>query len=109
VKKKPLTESQHVIVVLETDTGSVLSADYLADKATKPPVDIVESIVSTLYTNFSAGCCVDEHTADQLIVYMALAQGKSCIHCPRQSECHSLHLLTAIDLAAKLTGATFEV
>jgi hypothetical protein len=44
-----------------------------------------------------------------LIVYMALAQGKSCIHCPRQSECHSLHLLTAIDIAAKFTGATFEV
>ena len=48
---------------------------------------------------------MDEHLADQLIIYMALAAGCSSV----LTGPISLHTHTAIHFAAALTGAQFEV
>ena len=56
-----------------------------------------------------SGACVDESTADQLIVYMALSCSPSCILCEPTDEESSLHLQTAILIASELTGARLTV
>lgn len=43
-----------------------------------------------------AGACVDEHTFDQLVVYMAMAKGRSRVLGPPKSHLTSLHLETAV-------------
>ena len=55
----------------------------------------------------ASGACACEHTCDQLIVYMALAHGRSRLAAP--GAVTSQHIETAIHFAAKMTGATFRV
>lgn len=52
------------------------------------------------------GPCVDSHTQDQLIVFMALAEGRSRIRC---SYPLTMHTISAIDICSRLTGATFTI
>jgi RNA 3'-terminal phosphate cyclase (ATP) len=60
-----------------------------------------ESLVEELKT----GAAVDEHLADQLIIYMALADGCSNITCSKISG----HTLTGIGLVELMTGKKFNV
>jgi RNA 3'-terminal phosphate cyclase len=53
--------------------------------------------------------CVDEHTADQLVVFMALAKGTSRLLVPPREMLTSLHLETVATFAAQLTGARITV
>lgn len=48
---------------------------------------------------------VDEYMQDQLVIFMALAKGKSRIRCHRLSE----HAETAIYICEKLTNAKFRI
>ena len=57
----------------------------------------------------SSGASVDEHTADQLVVYMALAHGTSRMRAPPAASLTSLHLPTALHFAALMSGARFRV
>lgn len=57
----------------------------------------------------ASGACVDEHTADQLIVFMALAKGTSRLLAPPRGMLTSLHLETVATFAAQLTGAKITV
>lgn len=61
--------------------------------------------VESLRASLVSGSCVDEHMQDQLIIYMALAEGRSCI---RTQEL-TLHTQTAIFIAEDLTDARFYV
>ena len=45
-----------------------------------------------------SGTCVDEHSMDQVIIYMALAQGRSCVKGPGKEARTSLHVDTAIHM-----------
>ena len=58
---------------------------------------------------WACGGVVDEYTADQLILFMALATGRSRILCPGESGISSLHLETAIHFTQLLTGVVFTV
>lgn len=57
----------------------------------------------------NAGACIDEHTADQILLYMALAAGTSQILVGPQTAISSLHMETVISVATALTGARFYV
>lgn len=63
--------------------------------------------MNNLYESWSSGGCVDEHTLDQLIIFMALAKGKSRLLCPKKSSITSQHVKTAIHFAELLSGAKF--
>lgn len=47
----------------------------------------------------AAGACVDEHTLDQLVIYMALAQNHSVVKGPARAMISSLHVQTAVEMS----------
>lgn len=51
------------------------------------------------------GACTDEWLQDQLVIFMALAQGKSAVLTGEPT----LHTRTAIAVAEKLTTAKFNI
>ena len=53
--------------------------------------------------------CVDEHTADQLLIYMALASGESQITCAPRRENSSLHIETVMRVVSDLGCAQFKM
>ena len=67
--------------------------------------DASNKVVQEFLYNLNSGGCVDEWLQDQLILFMALAKGTSRI----KVGCLTLHTQTAIDIAVRMTGATFEV
>ena len=53
--------------------------------------------------------CVDEHTADQLLIYMALNPGISKILCAPRCDLSSLHIETVIKMSTDLSQAQFLI
>ena len=58
--------------------------------------EVADLSVNRLFENWNSGGCVDEYTMDQLIIFMALAKGKSSVLCAGETSMASLHLETAI-------------
>jgi len=121
-RTRPKREVVHVLLVLETSTGCRLGADLLiedlrrfnsaagggkegGEKAEQRRV--CRTLANTLHKYHTAGACVDEHTQDQLLIYLALAKGRSCVHGPPQSMITSEHLATAIHVTQQLLGVVF--
>ena len=103
-----------VQLVATTSTGGVIASDCLAETAkhrgSVEPYSVVDTAMVKLEEAWHVGGgAVDEHTMDQLILYMALATGESRVLCNAPTSITSLHLETAIQLCARLTGATFRV
>ncbi|XP_061191239.1 RNA 3'-terminal phosphate cyclase-like [Saccostrea echinata] len=93
-----------IIVVAETSTGCLLAGSALGKKG-KPAERVGQEAGDMLINNLFNGGCVDEFLQDQLIVLMAVAEGKSEILCGPLS----LHTETAIHVASLMTKAKFEV
>ena len=66
---------------------------------------LAKELTSSLIQELKENGCVDSHIQDQLIIYMALANGDSKI----RTGPLTLHTKTAIHFNEKLTGATFDV
>lgn len=100
-------------LVLTTTTGAIMGADALVENAKSrmviDPEDVAQMAMKRLCEAWNAGGCVDEHTMDQLVLYMALAHGRSEIICNAPTSISSLHLDTAIHFITMLTGARFEL
>jgi hypothetical protein len=104
-KKAPTTFS--IQLAATTSSGCVLSANASGQKVGGER-ELVLCAMRELETLIASGSCVDEHTQDQLIVFMALARGSTSTLCcltPKMSQ----HADTAMHFASLLTGATFEV
>ncbi|TFK25025.1 RTC domain-containing 1 [Coprinopsis marcescibilis] len=69
--------------------------------------DVGEEAAIQLVKGLENGGCVDEWLQDQIIIFMALAEGTSEVRCGRGEL--ELHTRTAIWLAEKLSGAKFAV
>ena len=98
-----LDAASGILVVAETSTGCIFGGSALGsrkEKATITGKNAAKEIIAAL-----AGGCVDGWLQDQLIIYMALADGVSEII----TGCLTLHTRTAIDISEQMTGATFEV
>ncbi|KAF1321101.1 Rna 3'-phosphate cyclase, partial [Globisporangium splendens] len=91
-----------VLVVVETSTGGILSVD-LSGKDT--PDYMALEIGKKVGQLMADGVCVDEHLADNAIVYMALANGTSRLRVPAKAARKSQHLETALDIVAQIAGA----
>ncbi|MHC1601407.1 MAG: RNA 3'-terminal phosphate cyclase [Candidatus Nezhaarchaeales archaeon] len=83
-----------IVLWAETTKGLVLGADSLGEIG-KPAEKVGEEAARKLLDEINGGATVDRHAADQLIVYMTLADGESII---KTSEL-TMHTLTCIELS----------
>ncbi|CAH0590005.1 unnamed protein product [Chrysodeixis includens] len=93
-----------IIMVCETESGCVLGADGLGRRGAAGRA-VGRAAGGALRHDLAAGGCLDTHLQDQLLVYMALAEGKSVV---RVGEI-TLHTKTAIYIAEKVAQVKFEV
>ena len=103
-EKQAVGSALGILTAAETTTGCLLAGSALGTpkkKAKQVGVEAAEELLSTLHD----GGCVDEWMQDQLILFMALADGVSEIHTGSLTQ----HTQTAIWVAEKLSGAHFEV
>ncbi|KAK1945902.1 3'-5' ssDNA/RNA exonuclease TatD [Phytophthora citrophthora] len=97
------------LVVLETETGGIISVDRTVDVNESTASILADQITSKLSEYVQSGMCVDEHLADNAVVFMALAQGTSRLRVPCKAQRTSIHLETALEIATQLTGATYRL
>lgn len=96
-----------VQLALTSSTGATLGADALEERRVDDPEGLAERVVATLATRFAAaGGGVDDQTADQLALFLALASGESRLHFPAPT---CLHLETVVSLAGRFTGERYDV
>ncbi|MEW6592689.1 MAG: RNA 3'-terminal phosphate cyclase [Candidatus Hadarchaeota archaeon] len=88
----------------ETENGAVLGASSLG-KLGKPAEQVGKEAAENLAKEIKTGAAVDRHLTDQLIPYLALAEGVSEI---TSSEL-TMHTLTNISLVEQILGVKFEV
>lgn len=72
------------------------------------PQELSSRVVQHLHHLWASGACVDEHTMDQLVIYMVLAKGRSRIVGPPPPLFTSIHLETGVHISTLFTGVGFE-
>lgn len=103
-EEQSIGSASGILVTATTDAGCKFGGSALGSPKTKPSqtgLVAANEIIAAL----NSGGCVDEYLQDQLICYMALAEGVS----EMTIGSLELHTNTAIWLAEKCTGAAFEV
>eukprot|EP01089_Gocevia_fonbrunei_P001058 TRINITY_DN11012_c0_g1_i1.p1 TRINITY_DN11012_c0_g1~~TRINITY_DN11012_c0_g1_i1.p1 ORF type:complete len:445 (+),score=103.78 TRINITY_DN11012_c0_g1_i1:54-1388(+) len=93
-----------IIVVAYSSTGCIYAGSSLGERG-KQAENVAEEATTALITDLKYNGCVDEYLQDQLIIYMALADGVSKI----KTGPLSLHTSTAIHFTKLMTGAEFVV
>jgi RNA 3'-terminal phosphate cyclase (ATP) len=93
-----------ILVVARTSTGCLLAGSALGrpDRSARATG---QDAAQELRDAVRAGGCVDDWMQDQLVLYMALAEGVSTVLVGSLT----LHTRTAIWVAEQLSGAKFEV
>jgi RNA 3'-terminal phosphate cyclase (ATP) len=91
-------------VFIETDTGALLGADR-AGAPGRPSEAIADMVVQQLLEDLRRGATVDRYLADQLLPYVALAQGTSSYHIPFITD----HVTSSQWLVHHLTSATVRL
>jgi RNA 3'-terminal phosphate cyclase (ATP) len=105
-----VTEQQYVgsgsgiLVVAKTTTGCILAGSALGSPKTKAKETGAEAALELIST-LNDGGCVDDWLQDQLIIFMALAEGTSEILTGSLTQ----HTQTAIWVAQEMCGAEFRV
>ncbi|KAG8900220.1 hypothetical protein FRC00_013877 [Tulasnella sp. 408] len=93
-----------IILWAETDRGCILSGSAIGERGVKAD-ETGRAAANELIENLAHGGCVDEYLQDQIIIFMALAEGESQVVCGPLS----LHTRTAIWLAELMTDAKFTI
>lgn len=93
-----------IIILAETTTNCLLASSELGQRGIQSE-KIALDTVNRLTKEIDSKNCVDEYMQDQLIIFMALANGVSRI----RSGPLTLHTQTAIHFTQLLTGAKFNV
>jgi RNA 3'-terminal phosphate cyclase (ATP) len=88
----------------ETEAGRALGASALGERG-KPAERVGEEAGKALLRELHAKAAVDSHLADQLVVWLALAEGASEFTTSRATD----HLANAIAVAEAVAGARFSV
>ena len=105
----------YLLIVAETSNGYRLGRDWLYDSKPKlgntVPDEAIEKLVSTVIADLELqlahGGCMDEFMQDQLVVFQALAEGKSVVDGGRDREA-SLHTQTCRWVVEKILGLSFD-
>jgi RNA 3'-terminal phosphate cyclase (ATP) len=107
----------YLLFVATTTTGNKLGRDWLYDKAVRLDStarivpDMVRKVSGALITELEHGGCVDEFLWDQLVVFQALAEGRSSVYggMSRSGMVQpSLHAQTARWVAEQILGVEFD-
>ncbi|XP_023390850.1 RNA 3'-terminal phosphate cyclase [Pteropus vampyrus] len=93
-----------IIIIAETSTGCLLAGSSLGKRGVNADKVGIEA-AEMLLANLRHGGAVDEYLQDQLIIFMALANGVSRI----KTGPVTLHTQTAIHFAEQLAKAQFTV
>ncbi|KAG7344374.1 RNA 3'-phosphate cyclase [Nitzschia inconspicua] len=94
-----------LLLVAKTSNGNLLGASGIGSPKV-PLEDTARQATAEMIDILRSGACVDDYLQDQLVLYMALAQGTSEVI----TDGVTLHTRTAIWLAEQLCkGARFEV
>ena len=88
----------------ETTGGSLLGADQ-AGKRGRRSERIAEFVVDSLMEDLRSGATTDRHLADQLILFAALARGRTEYLVPKVSD----HVLSNLWLVNKILGARTKI
>jgi len=91
-------------VVAKTSTGSLIAGSALGSKGVTPE-KVGKIAAAQLLYNYFKGGAVDEFLQDQLIIFCALARGRSSFRCGPITA----HTMTAIHFSSMLTGANFDI
>ena len=100
----------YLLLIAESSNGYLLGRDWLYDEKINEakPGKTIERIVSKVIQDMEAelehGGCIDEWLQDQLVVFQALADGKSFI----EGRDPSLHTQTARWLAREMLDIEFD-
>ena len=94
-----------ITLVAQSHTGCLLGAAAVLERGADPAT-AGAAAGAELCGAMRSGACVDAWAADQLIIFMALAEGSSQLLAPHPL---SLHALTAIAVASQMTAARFDV
>ncbi|ETO06078.1 RNA terminal phosphate cyclase domain 1 [Reticulomyxa filosa] len=108
-KEDTRSSASAIVVVAETTKGLLFGGSALGDKKiqrTNAQIGeaAAEELLNDLFHN-GKNCCVDRCLQDQLIIFAALAKGKSEFKCGALE----LHTKTAIHFAEIMTGCKFKV
>ncbi len=87
-----------------TDKGCIIGSD-MAGKLGRTAEEIGKYVARSLLEDIDSGATVDRFTADQLLLYAALADGESEYIIPRMSD----HINSNIWLAEKILGAKISL
>lgn len=107
----------YLLLVATTTTGMKLGRDWLYDhglragKIDRVIANLVRKVFDDLVSEIEHGGCVDEHLRDQLVVFQALAMGKSNIFGGQRNKAlvqPSLHTRTAHWVVSEVIGVNFE-
>lgn len=96
--------SYGLFLCARTSTGCIIGGSALGSARTAPK-ELASRAVQDLLDQLALGGCTDEHIQDQLIIFMALADGVSEI----MTGPLTLHTETAIHFAHHMTAAKFTV
>jgi len=91
-------------IMVETSTGCRLFGSGLGRRNVSPK-KVGEECALMLRHSLEKCVCVDEHTQDQLLIFMALAEGTSSIKTHKPSS----HTLTGIHIIEQMTRAKFTI
>ena len=92
-----------IVLVAEYENG-LLSSNVLTSKGHSPQQSGFD-VASDLIQEMSSGATIDIHTADQILPYMAMAEGKSTFIVSKISK----HLLSQMDTLESFLDVKFGV
>jgi RNA 3'-terminal phosphate cyclase len=97
-------------VISSSSTGEVsVDKDLDMTNLISQLTEAVRVVVEELVVLHNSKACLDEHTADQLLLYMALAAGKSQIICAPRGAASSLHIETVMKIVSDMCGVRFGI
>lgn len=104
IEGKSIGNGCGIFIVAETTTGCHLAGSALGSKKVAAE-HVAQEAVDSLVQDLNKEACVDQFLQDQLIIFMALAEGRSRI----KAGPLTLHTKTAIYFTELLTGTKFDV
>jgi RNA 3'-terminal phosphate cyclase (ATP) len=93
------------VVFLKAEFEEGAAAFTSLGKRGKPAEAVADEACTAFFKSMASEAAVDSHLADQLVLYMALAQGRSCFVADAITE----HLRTNIWVIEQFLPVTFEV
>ena len=98
-----ISQGTGIVLWAKTDQG-VAGGDSIGERGKKAEIvgqEAAEKLVRTL----KAGVTVDPHALDNLVIYMAISEGRSRVYSVEMTS----HVDTAIKLCSMFTGSDFTV